>query len=279
MRRGCRWFLQKDDHAPAPGRGFPIQAAGGMKRYVGMGMIGGHGIVVAQGVALVIDAQVRAEVLFFQPQVAVSAHGNGKGLQHGRPRQDEIDELPALHSGFAEGELACDELGMVQGDLRCPHAAGMAIFVVDPDVEAAFLCGFNRQLHAVKPHLGQVGGSQTGAGCQTKTAKPLVGHFADLANDFVFFDSAVPDPKWHGPISNGRVDKIVGVHRVRGMRLAVKSDRSVHETPAHAGHRYVTTRPCGRRRMSLISPSRCLHCAHGRSNLRAEERAAQVSQR
>ena len=94
-------------------------------------------------------------------------------------------------------------------------------------MESAFFCGFNRQLHAVKPLLGQVGGLKARAGGQTKTAKPLVGHFADLANDFVFFDGAVPDPKWHGPISNGRVDKIVGVHRFWGMRLAVRSGRRV----------------------------------------------------
>ena len=110
---GRRRFLQKDEHAPTPGRRFPIQAAGGMKRQILVGVMGGIRGVGVQGVALVVDAQVRADVLFFIPQVAVSPHGNGECLQHGCPRQDEIDELTALHRGFAEGELLRDELGMV----------------------------------------------------------------------------------------------------------------------------------------------------------------------
>ena len=98
----------------------------------------------------------------------------------------------------------------------------MAVFVVDPNAEAIFFCGFYRQLHAVEPHLGQIGGLKAGAGGQTKTAKPLVGHFADLANDLVFFDGAVPYPKWHEAVIGGRVDKILEIHKFRGMRLAVR---------------------------------------------------------
>ena len=109
----CRGFLQENEHAPASGRCFPVQSAGGIKRYIIVGMVGGHSAVVAQCVVLMIDAQIGTDILFFFPQTAVSSQGNSKCLQHGCPGQHKVNLLSALYNGFAKGELLCDELGMV----------------------------------------------------------------------------------------------------------------------------------------------------------------------
>ena len=76
-------------------------------------MAGGHSAVVAQCVVLMIDAQISTDILFVFPQTAISSQGHGECLQHGCPGQREVNLLSALYNGFAEGELLCDELGMV----------------------------------------------------------------------------------------------------------------------------------------------------------------------